>query len=127
MTGLGEMAAWRLLPGTIPWFCSRYVDDAFGYKVPFQPYLTYAAFSNFVIVVIFSGFPVFVGTFDYQEFITPYINITVFFILYLGFKFVCKTQICVPSEIDIPTGNAEIHIQEDQWVGSPPRSVLEKV
>lgn len=50
-----------------------------------------------------------------------------FFILYLGFKFVWKTQIRVPSEIDILTRKAEIDMQEDQWVESPPRNVPEKV
>lgn len=92
------------------------------YKAPFQPFLTYPAFSFFVIVMIFSGFPVFVGKFNHQEFITSYINITMFFILYVGFKFVCKTQIRVPSEIDILTGKAEFHMQEDRWVGSIPLS-----
>ncbi|RMZ75176.1 hypothetical protein DV738_g5603, partial [Chaetothyriales sp. CBS 135597] len=33
MMGLGEMATWLPLPGAIPQFCSRYVDDAMGFAV----------------------------------------------------------------------------------------------
>lgn len=36
MTGLGEMAAWLPLPGAIPQFCSRYVDDALGFAVGYN-------------------------------------------------------------------------------------------
>lgn len=36
MTGLGEMAAWLSLPDAIPQFCSRYVDDAFGFAVGYN-------------------------------------------------------------------------------------------
>ncbi|KAB8265014.1 amino acid permease-domain-containing protein [Aspergillus pseudonomiae] len=33
MMALGEMAAWLPLPGAIPQFCARYVDDALGFAV----------------------------------------------------------------------------------------------
>ncbi|PYI13139.1 hypothetical protein BO99DRAFT_477941 [Aspergillus violaceofuscus CBS 115571] len=33
MMALGEMAAWLPVPGAIPQFCSRYVDDALGFAV----------------------------------------------------------------------------------------------
>ncbi|TVY84559.1 putative proline-specific permease put4 [Lachnellula suecica] len=33
MQGLGEMATWLPLPGSIPQFCARYVDDALGFAV----------------------------------------------------------------------------------------------
>lgn len=33
MQSLGEMATWLPLPGAIPQFCSRYVDDALGFAV----------------------------------------------------------------------------------------------
>lgn len=33
MMSLGEMATWLPLPGAIPQFCSRYVDDAVGFAV----------------------------------------------------------------------------------------------
>jgi yeast amino acid transporter len=33
MMSLGEMAAWLPLPGAIPQFCARYVDDAMGFAV----------------------------------------------------------------------------------------------
>lgn len=33
MQCLGEMATWLPLPGSIPQFCARYVDDALGFAV----------------------------------------------------------------------------------------------
>jgi amino acid transporter len=33
MQSLGEMATWLLVPGAIPQFCARYVDDALGFAV----------------------------------------------------------------------------------------------
>lgn len=33
MQSLGEMATWLPLPGAIPQFCARYVDDAMGFAV----------------------------------------------------------------------------------------------
>lgn len=30
---LGEMATWLPLPGAIPQFCARYVDDSMGFAV----------------------------------------------------------------------------------------------
>lgn len=33
MQSLGEMATWLPLPGAIPQFCARYVDDALGFAV----------------------------------------------------------------------------------------------
>lgn len=33
MQCLGEMATWLPLPGAIPQFCARYVDDALGFAV----------------------------------------------------------------------------------------------
>lgn len=33
MMSLGEMATWLPLPGAIPQFCARYVDDAVGFAV----------------------------------------------------------------------------------------------
>lgn len=33
MQCLGEMATWLPLPGAIPHFCARYVDDAMGFAV----------------------------------------------------------------------------------------------
>lgn len=33
MQSLGEMATWLPLPGAVPQFCARYVDDALGFAV----------------------------------------------------------------------------------------------
>lgn len=33
MQCLGEMATWLPLPGAVPYFAARYVDDALGFAV----------------------------------------------------------------------------------------------
>ncbi|KAE8168660.1 amino acid permease/ SLC12A domain-containing protein [Aspergillus tamarii] len=40
MMALGEMAAWLPLPGAIPQFCARYVDDALGFAVGWNTWFT---------------------------------------------------------------------------------------
>lgn len=40
MMALGEMAAWLPLPGAIPQFCSRYVDEALGFAVGWNTWFT---------------------------------------------------------------------------------------
>ncbi|RMZ92184.1 hypothetical protein DV736_g590, partial [Chaetothyriales sp. CBS 134916] len=42
MMGLGEMATWLPLPGAIPQFCARYVDDAMGFAVGWNNWYTCA-------------------------------------------------------------------------------------
>lgn len=40
MMSLGEMATWLPLPGAIPQFCARYVDDALGFAVGWNTWFT---------------------------------------------------------------------------------------
>ncbi|CAG8034108.1 unnamed protein product [Penicillium olsonii] len=40
MMSLGEMAAWLPVPGAIPQFCARYVDDALGFAVGWNTWFT---------------------------------------------------------------------------------------
>ncbi|RAH79234.1 hypothetical protein BO86DRAFT_421002 [Aspergillus japonicus CBS 114.51] len=101
--------------------------DTLPYRAPLQPYATYAALVFFGIVVVFSGFAVFVGHFDAQGFLTTYINIPVFVTLYVGFKVITKSKIRAPAEIDLFSGKAQVDMEECRWVESEPRHVLGKV
>ncbi|KAK5800797.1 hypothetical protein VI817_003009 [Penicillium citrinum] len=40
MMALGEMAAWLPVPGAIPQFCARYVDEALGFAVGWNTWFT---------------------------------------------------------------------------------------
>lgn len=40
MMALGEMAAWLPVPGAIPQFCTRYVDEALGFAVGWNTWFT---------------------------------------------------------------------------------------
>lgn len=42
MTCLGEMTTWLPLPGSIPQFCARYVDEALGFAVGWNNWYSYA-------------------------------------------------------------------------------------
>ena len=44
MQCLGEMATWLSLPGSIPQFCARYVDDALGFAVGWNVSFSFCSF-----------------------------------------------------------------------------------
>jgi amino acid transporter len=72
------------------------------WKAPFQPYAAWIAFIAFSILLLFGGYIVFIhGKWDNETFVSSYINIPIFFILYFGYKFWKKTKIVPLSEIPI--------------------------
>ncbi|TVY93584.1 putative proline-specific permease [Lachnellula willkommii] len=50
MQCLGEMATWLPLPGAIPQFCARYVDDALGFAVGWNAEFIFASLKIVTIV-----------------------------------------------------------------------------
>jgi len=100
--------------------------DTLPYKAPFQPYATYLALGFFIVVIVFSGFPAFVGGFDYEAFVTSYITIPVFFLLYFGYKIVRKTKVLTSAEVDLFSGKTEIDAEDAHYVDLPPGSVGER-
>jgi amino acid transporter len=82
------------------------------YRSRFQPYLSYISGTAFFIIMILNGFKVFVAdNWDTSTFLTSYIGIPIFLVLYFGHKFMRgrSDPWMIPSEqVDLQSGLAEI-------------------
>ncbi|OQD67614.1 hypothetical protein PENPOL_c003G03137 [Penicillium polonicum] len=71
------------------------------WATPLQPYISWASLFMLTILLITGGYSTFInGHWENETFVSSYINIPLFLILYFGYKFIRKTKI-VPLE-DIP-------------------------
>lgn len=75
---------------------------ALPWKAPFQPYVAWFSLCSFAVLLLTGGFSVFIkGNWDNETFVSSYINIPIFAILYFGYKFWKKTKIIPLAEIPI--------------------------
>lgn len=89
-----------------------------AYRSPFQPYGLYIALSICILVIFVKNFTVFLGKpFTYKTFITGYIVLPVFVIMYLGYKIVHKTKILSPLEVDLQTFRDVVDAEEEHFAG----------
>uniref|UniRef100_A0A0B7JSB6 Amino acid permease/ SLC12A domain-containing protein n=2 Tax=Bionectria ochroleuca TaxID=29856 RepID=A0A0B7JSB6_BIOOC len=81
-----------------------------------QPYAAWVSLIGFSILLLVNGFKVFVhGYWSVADFITSYIGVAIFAVLYIGHKFTigAKDRIALrPEEVDLHTGVEEIILQE---------------
>ncbi|KAL5592132.1 hypothetical protein FOVSG1_011021 [Fusarium oxysporum f. sp. vasinfectum] len=85
------------------------------YKSPFQPYVAWATLLMVSLVILFCGFDVFVkGHFTAQGFITCYINIAIFAVLYTIFKIRLKSKVIPTSEIELSEEFRSIREEKQQ-------------
>ncbi|KAI0792215.1 general amino acid permease 1 [Abortiporus biennis] len=89
-----------------------------------QPWLSYWGIFWTTIFIIINGFEVFWG-FTAAGFLTAYINIPLFFGLYVGWKIFKRTKIWKPHEMDFTTGIPSI--EETEVPEQPPRNIWEKI
>ncbi|PQE14207.1 Dicarboxylic amino acid permease protein [Rutstroemia sp. NJR-2017a BVV2] len=72
------------------------------WKGPFQPYAAWVALVSFTILLLTGGYSVFLkGHWDTETFVSSYINIPVFLLLYFGFKYWKGTKIIRLEDIPI--------------------------
>ncbi|KZP04955.1 general amino acid permease 1 [Athelia psychrophila] len=83
----------------------------FIYTSPFQPYLSYWGLFWTVIFILINGFYIF-WEFNASDFLTCYINIPFFVILYVGYKVFKKTKIWSVDKMDFVTGIPSIEETE---------------
>ncbi|KAH6667596.1 amino acid permease [Halenospora varia] len=75
--------------------------EALPYKSPLQPYVAYVTTLIVFLIIFFSGYAVFFpGNFTASGFLTYYINIAIFAVLYIFFKFFLKSKIIPLEHID---------------------------
>ncbi|KAH7909693.1 amino acid permease/ SLC12A domain-containing protein [Hygrophoropsis aurantiaca] len=89
-----------------------------------QPYLSIWGVTWCTILVLINGFEVF-WNFTAAKFLTAYINIPLFIILYVYWKITKKTKVWDPKEMDFYTGIPTNEETESPEV--PPRNFAEKV
>ncbi len=99
-------------------------DSELVYRAPLGLYGTYAALFVCIIVAIFKNFSVFVhssaaggkyGNFDYQNFITGYLGIPIYFVMAVAYKLVHKTKFKTPLTIDLYTGRQQVDDEEARF------------
>lgn len=91
-----------------------YSRDALPYKSPLQPYVSWATMFVVSLVILFSGFDVFVkGHFTAAGFLTCYLNIAIFIAIYIFFKICFKSKVIPVKEIDFETEFLSIQREKD--------------
>ncbi|OTA07346.1 Amino acid permease [Trichoderma parareesei] len=91
--------------------------DLLPYKSPLQPYVSWATLFVVSLIIVFSGFDVFVkGHFTAAGFLTCYLNVGIFIALYVFFKIFLKSKVISTTEIDFETEfsalSREQHVQK---------------
>ncbi|KAI1786152.1 general amino acid permease 1 [Ganoderma leucocontextum] len=94
------------------------------YHSSLQPWLSYWGIFWITLFILINGFQVFFS-FTAAGFLTAYINIPFFFLLYIGWKIVKRTRMWKPHEMDFVTGIPTIEETEEPEV--PPVTFGQKV
>ncbi|KAL0566004.1 hypothetical protein V5O48_016009 [Marasmius crinis-equi] len=99
-------------------------------KLPFysrlQPYAAWYSTGLTMFICILSGWKVFLkGNWATDVFITNYLPLVMFPIMYFGAKFARKTKIVRPMDMDFETGLAEV--EAESYDEPPPKGKLEAV
>ncbi|KAF9005606.1 dicarbixylic amino acid permease [Cyathus striatus] len=89
--------------------------DDLPYKAPFQPFGAWFALIATAIVTFFKGFDAFIP-WKADSFVTNYVAIPVFFLLWLSYKTVYKTKVISPKDVDLVTGLRAIDEEEERFV-----------
>jgi len=93
-----------------------------------QPLIAYLALAYFGVIIIFSGFGLFVhGEWSTPDFIVDYIGIPIYFACFFGWKLFAKTKFVSADKMDLYTGKAAIDREEMEYVEVPPKNFVEKI
>ncbi|EEU47150.1 uncharacterized protein NECHADRAFT_77320 [Fusarium vanettenii 77-13-4] len=98
------------------------------HRAPFQPYGAIIALVFFLIIIFFNGFAMFFpGSWNVYNFVTAYIGIPIFVVLFIGWKAVRRTKWLSPQERDLFTGKAEIDALDEIWEDDKPKNIWQKI
>ncbi|KAL7920170.1 amino acid permease/ SLC12A domain-containing protein [Trichoderma austrokoningii] len=104
--------------------------DSLPYKAWFMPYAAYYALVWTFVMAFVGGYTVFLplpGMWKVADFLFSYAMIFAYPVLYLGYKFIRKTEIRKPEEIDLFKDLDEIEEYQRNYIPTPPRNGLEKI
>lgn len=89
--------------------------DTLPYKAPLQPYLSYFTFFMFSVIILLSAFTVFInGQWSASVFVTTYISVPLFVIVWLGYKLWTRCKFVRLDEMDFVTGRRAIEEIDEQ-------------
>lgn len=120
------------LTGLITWACILFLHMRFmkalkaqgferkrdlNFCSPVQPFGTYFAFCVTVFIILIKNFTVFLGhgDFPYKTFITGYIILPVFVIMFVGYKLIKKTKLIKPEDVDLDTYRDVVDAEEAEF------------
>ncbi|KAF8806856.1 general amino acid permease 1 [Phlegmacium glaucopus] len=95
-----------------------------AYTNRLQPYLAYWGVFWTIFFILINGYAVF-WHFNATEFLTAYINIPLFVVLYFGYKIIMRTKIWKPSEMDFVTGIPTL--EETELPVEPPKHIWDRI
>ncbi|KAH6716728.1 putative amino acid permease [Leptodontidium sp. MPI-SDFR-AT-0119] len=76
--------------------------SALPWAAPLQPYITWVSATIFALLLLTGGYATFIhGHWSNETFVSSYINIPLFAILYFGYKLIKKTKIIALEDIPI--------------------------
>lgn len=94
------------------------------FRSPWQPYTAYCALFFFVIIILFNGFWT-IKPFQRDDFITAYIGIPIYFVLFAFWKIFKRTRWVRPAEADIFSGKAALDAVH--WPEKKATNVFQKI
>lgn len=102
-------------------------ETSLAFKAPLGAAGSYGALAFCILIAFTKSFDVFIhdeeyGDFDYKNFITAYLGIPLYAILFFGYKFTMKTKAVKPHEADLWSGKAAIDRQEEEYLASKAES-----
>jgi amino acid transporter len=99
------------------------------YQAPLQPYLSWFALIFFTLVILLSAFTVFInGHWAVDTFVTDYISIPLFAIVWLGYKLVTKSKTVSYATMDFHTGRRQLEALDEAALAKPePQGVFAKI
>ncbi|CAG9984980.1 unnamed protein product [Clonostachys byssicola] len=106
------------------------ISNRLPFKSPFQPYSTYISLAGMVLLCITNGFANFIpGNFSTANFLTSYITIPIFVLVYLGHKFFYDKGPWVRSEkeMDVFSGLEEVEGVTARDIEPIPSGVFQKI
>jgi amino acid transporter len=101
-------------------------DSALAYVAPLGKWGSVGALSFSILILLFKGFALFAykktaakGThpkFDTSTFVTTYLGLPLYIILFFGYKVFMKTKLIKPEEADLYGGKARIDAEEAEFL-----------
>ena len=106
-------------------------DSALAYTAPLGAAGSWGALAFTVLITIFKNFTVFIpsskyGNFDWRNFITGYLGLPLYVIMFFGYKAMKKTKWIKSEDADLYTGKREIDDEEAIFVAGKEARLREK-